>query len=99
MTEPSESQIKSDKWENITGELRNVLMKRFKANNTKKDFETPRIVCPALLFSACQKNQVSDKKSSFSRLANSEDPQFTNVNEEFSDKRNAENGVFLSDTI
>jgi hypothetical protein len=38
---------------------------------------------------------VLDKKSSFSRLAKSENPQFTDVNEEFSDKRNEENGVFL----
>jgi hypothetical protein len=38
---------------------------------------------------------VLDKKSSFSRLAKSENPQFTNVNDEFSDKRNAGNGVFL----
>ena len=45
--------------------------------------------------SACPKSPVSDKKSSFSRLAKSGNPQFTNVNEEFSDKRNAENGVFL----
>ena len=40
------------------------------------------------------KTTVSDAKTSFSRLAKSENPQFTVVNEEFSDERNAENGVF-----
>jgi hypothetical protein len=38
---------------------------------------------------------VLDKKAPFSRLAKSGNPQFTYVNEEFPDKRNAENGVFL----
>ena len=50
---------------------------------------------PTNIISACPKTQVLDKKSSFSRLAKSENPQFTDVNEEFSDKRNEENGVFL----
>ncbi len=36
------------------------------------------------------KTTVSDAKTSFSRLAKSENPQFTVVNEEFSDERNAE---------
>ena len=48
-----------------------------------------------VLYSACPKTQVLVKKASFSRLAKSENPQFTDVNEEFSDKRNEENGVFL----
>ncbi len=51
-----------------------------------------------LLNSICKKSPMSDKKSSFSRLAKSENPQFTGVSEAFYDKRNAENGVFLSDT-
>ena len=46
--------------------------------------------------SACPKSPVSDKKSSFSRLAKSGNPQSRLIrDEEFSDKRNAENGVFL----
>jgi pimeloyl-ACP methyl ester carboxylesterase len=45
------------------------------------------------LSSACAKTPVSDAKSSFSRLAKAEDPPFTGVNEESSDKHNEENGV------
>ena len=51
------------------------------------------------LLSACPESPVLDKKTSFSRLVKSENPQFTGVNEEFSDKRNAENGVFLPTPI
>ena len=40
--------------------------------------------------SASAKTTVSDAKASFSRLAKSENPQFTCVNEDFSDERNAE---------
>ena len=46
------------------------------------------------LHNVCKKTTVSDAKISFSRLAKSENPQFTGVNEDFSDERNAENGVF-----
>jgi hypothetical protein len=42
---------------------------------------------------------VLDKKAPFSRLAKSGNPQFTYVNEEFPDKPNAENGVFLPTLI
>ncbi|NBC82056.1 MAG: hypothetical protein GVY19_01615 [Bacteroidetes bacterium] len=43
-----------------------------------------------LLISFCRKSPVLDKKAPFSRLAKLGNPQFTDVNEEFPDKRNAE---------
>jgi hypothetical protein len=46
------------------------------------------------MISTCAKTPVSDVKASFSRLGKAENPQFTGVNEEFSDKHNEENGTF-----
>jgi hypothetical protein len=40
------------------------------------------------------KNTTSDTKTVFLRLVKSEKPQFTGVNEAFSDEHYAENGVF-----
>jgi hypothetical protein len=46
------------------------------------------------LNSACTKTNVSDEKTSISRLAKAEKEEFTGVNEHFSDERNEEIGVF-----
>ncbi len=73
-----------------------------------KIFETPLMIGSNWLFlsyasvsiiNTLSKTKVSDKKASFSRLAQSEKLEFTDVNDYFENKHNEENGVFLQRLI